>query len=364
MRPRPPGRGTNATTHPAVTHAYAYDARGNRTTATVTTGGSTTTQTRTHNPANQTTSSGFTYDGAGNLTADPAAGTIAYTAGDQMASVTQAGTTYNYTYAGVGNGELVRNETPGGTYSYTYGTTGAVGRPAIERVTLDGNTAHLDNDPTGQPVQIRTSTGQDLLYIYDGLGSPVALLSNFNTTAFAYSFDPYGVAELEQTSGGNATVQTPFLYTGGLHDRTTDWIKNGARYYAPTEGRWTQYDTLDAPLDPANANRYAYAANNPVNYVDPTGRVTAGQLAGGAVATALGVVGVGVICGTTLGIGCAVAAGIGVEAAAGAIGGGVQARMDGTSVSEGVRDGAVLGAVTGGVGATGVGLFVKGAHAL
>ncbi|GGC18607.1 type IV secretion protein Rhs [Cellulomonas carbonis] len=266
--------GTNATTHPAVTHTYAYDARGNRTTATVTTGGATTTQTRTHNAANQTTSTGFTYDGAGNLTADPAAGTIAYTAGDQMASVTKAGTTYNYTYAGTGNGELLRNQTPSGTYSYTYGTTGAVGRPAIERVTLDGNTAHLDNDPTGQPVQLRTSTGQDLLYIYDGLGSPVALLSNFNTTAFAYSFDPYGVAELESTSGGNATVQTPFLYTGGLHDRTTDWIKNGARYYAPTEGRWTQYDTLDAPLDPANANRYAYAANNPINYLDPLGRAS------------------------------------------------------------------------------------------
>ncbi len=28
-------------------------------------------------------------------------------------------------------------------------------------------------------------------------------------------------------------------------------------------------DTLDAPLDPSNANRYTYAANNPVNYVDP-----------------------------------------------------------------------------------------------
>jgi RHS repeat-associated protein len=120
--------------------------------------------------------------------------------------------------------------------------------------------------------QLRTSTGQDLLYVYDNIGSPVALITNFNTTAFQYSFDPYGVAEVDQTSGGNAIHQTPFLHTGGLHDRTTGWIKQGARYYNPTEGRWTQHDTLDTPLDPLNANRYAYAANNPVNYIDPEGR--------------------------------------------------------------------------------------------
>ncbi|WP_188484782.1 RHS repeat domain-containing protein [Cellulomonas carbonis] len=334
--------GTNATAHPAVTHAYAYDARGNRTSATVTTGGSSTTQTRTHNAANQTTSSGFTYDGAGNLTADPAAGTIAYTAGDQMASVTKAGTTYDYTYAGVGNGELVRNETPGGTYSYTYGTTGAVGRPAIERVTLDGNTAHLDNDPTGQPVQIRTSTGQDLLYIYDGLGSPVALLSNFNTTAFEYSFDPYGVAELETTSGGNATVQTPFLYTGGLHDRTTDWIKNGARYYTPTEGRWTQHDTLDAPLDPANANRYAYAANNPINYIDPTGRFSWAEFGGNALGAFVGAL---IIVPAALGggpVGAAAGAAVG-GCIGGAVAEGTSAALSGGSASQGDIGGACLG---------------------
>lgn len=264
------GTASDGSALPATSYAYAYDARGNRTTATV--NGVATT--RTHNAANQITTTGFTYDGAGNLTTDPTAGAIAYTAGDQMASVTRSGTTYSYTYAGVGNGELVHHNTPDGTYAYTYGAQGSSRRPVIQQVTKSGSVAHLDNDPTGKPVQLRTSTGQDLLYVYDGLGSPVALITSSNTTAFQYSFDPYGVADLQQTSGGNATVQTPFLFTGGLDDRTTDWTLNTARYYNAGEGRWTQYDTLDAPLDPLNANRYAYAANNPVNYIDPTGQAS------------------------------------------------------------------------------------------
>ncbi|NKY38695.1 RHS repeat-associated core domain-containing protein [Cellulomonas septica] len=94
------------------------------------------------------------------------------------------------------------------------------------------------------------------------------------------------LAELEQPSGGSAVEQTPFLYTGGLDDRTTDWTLNSVRYYSAKEGRWTQQDVIDAPLDPMNGNRYAYAANDPINFVDPTGEVSSC----GAVAVGLGAV--------------------------------------------------------------------------
>ena len=102
--------------------------------------------------------------------------------------------------------------------------------------------------------------------------TPLRLLTDFASQAYAYSYDPYGVAVLTESSGGNGEVQNPFLFQGGIKDRATGWVHFGARWYNPSTGRWTQQDTLDAPLDPADANRYAFAGNDPVNTIDPTGR--------------------------------------------------------------------------------------------
>jgi RHS repeat-associated protein len=109
-------------------------------------------------------------------------------------------------------------------------------------------------------------------------GSPLALITQNNAVSDAWEHDPYGVADLTEQSV--TQTYTPFMYTGGLNDRVTGWTLNGARYYDAGEGRWTQMDTLDAPLDPSNANRYAYAANNPVSYTDPTGRATGADFVG------------------------------------------------------------------------------------
>lgn len=56
-------------------------------------------------------------------------------------------------------------------------------------------------------------------------------------------------------------------------DRATGWVHFGNCLYNPTTGRWTQQDTLDAPLDPTNANRDAYGGCDPINGLDPTGEL-------------------------------------------------------------------------------------------
>jgi RHS repeat-associated protein len=111
------------------------------------------------------------------------------------------------------------------------------------------------------------------LYVYHGTGNPAALLASGAYTAFAYDYDPYGVRALTTDSGGNGTTQNPYTFKAGIQDRVTGWVKFGARWYDPTLGRWTRQDTLDAPLNPANANRYAFTANDPINNGDPSGMV-------------------------------------------------------------------------------------------
>jgi len=71
---------------------------------------------------------------------------------------------------------------------------------------------------------------------------------------------------------------TPYAFHAGIKDPGSGLVKFGLRWYNPITGTWTQQDTLDSPLDPANANRYAYAGDDPINNSDPRGTLTASQI--------------------------------------------------------------------------------------
>jgi len=65
-------------------------------------------------------------------------------------------------------------------------------------------------------------------------------------------------------------VDTWFVLRSG-QDRTTGYIKFGARWYDPATVTWTQQDIYNTPLSPGNANRYLYAGGDPINVADPLG---------------------------------------------------------------------------------------------
>lgn len=286
------------------TYAYGYDAAGNRTSSSVT-GTSPSSQSLTFNAGNQISSTGYAYDGSGNQTAQPGH-TAAFNGNGQQTSTVTGGTTTTYSYAGVDQNELLSQTTQTGggpTYAYTYGRTDRNGLPIIQTETRTSGTsvatAYIAHDPTGVPVMIQTSTGTVALYLYDGRNNPIGLLTDFNSTAYVYSFDPYGTATLTANSGGSGVSENPYLYGGGLQDRATGHLKFGARWYDPATGTWTQQDTRDTPLDPGNANRYQYAAADPINNADSTGTNVFTLVLGYALFVA-GVVGAAACVGTVL----------------------------------------------------------------
>ena len=138
-----------------------------------------------------------------------------------------------------------------------------------------GQTKYVFDDPTtGQPLGIVTSADQACMLVFDGTDNPVGLLTNSASVAFTYKDDPWGVQTLTSGGTGNGAPQNPYVFHAGIKDPGSGLVKFGLRWYNPITGTWTQQDTLDSPLDFANANRYAYAGDDPINNLNPSGRLS------------------------------------------------------------------------------------------
>jgi RHS repeat-associated protein len=100
-------------------------------------------------------------------------------------------------------------------------------------------------------------------YIHDGLGSTLALINQSGTPAVQYSYEPFG-----KTQSSNPTFQNPFQFTGRENDGTgLSYYR--ARYYSQQMQRFVSEDPIE--LLGGDPNFYAYAGNNPINFIDPLG---------------------------------------------------------------------------------------------
>jgi RHS repeat-associated protein len=265
-----------------ISWAYTYDAAGNRLTA-KRGGDVTSSQTLTYNTVGQITSDGYSYDGVGNLVKAPGQ-TFTYNGAQQMTSSTKDGVTTRYEYAGSDMNKLLSQATDGGAeYDYTYGTSDSNGVPVIASRTITGTgTASVISDPgTGQPLDLQTTDGTTSMWVIDGTGNPVAAIADTGKTAYTVSYDPYGVETVNIGGDSAQWQQNPYGFKSGLRSSSTDngLTKFGYRWQSNVTGGWIERDTLDAPLNPSNANRYAYAGADPINNSDPNGRGFVSSLA-------------------------------------------------------------------------------------
>ena len=262
---------TKATNVNGKTYEYDYDTRGNRKTAKV---DGTTTQTLAYNSANQITTTGNTYETRGNQTrtSQPEIATLSYNAADQMTSATGPGGQGSYTYAGSDQVEL----TQAGSIKLDYGRDDQHGMAWLQSWTNGVNpTVYIERDGIGTPLGIRIGL-TDYAYVLDGLGSVVAIVGSTNTVAASYKYDPYGVVQPDSNENGLGQPNI-IRYAGGTYDTNTRLTKYGQRWYNPNQSRFTQQDSLGFIGNPQHGNRYAYAGDNPISYVDPSGQMPEGE---------------------------------------------------------------------------------------
>ena len=131
-----------------------------------------------------------------------------------------------------------------------------------------GSTLAFTRTPGGSLVSMRSGTSH-FYYIFDALGSVIAMTDGSGAIAASYTYDPYGTTLT--ASGAQASVN-PFRFASGYFDSATGLLKFGTRYYDSSLGRWTQRDSVAGSIANPNAmDRYVYVGDSPVNLTDVSG---------------------------------------------------------------------------------------------
>ncbi|MFD7446442.1 LamG-like jellyroll fold domain-containing protein [Streptomyces sp. NPDC059909] len=237
-----------------ATEVYGYDASGNRTRV----GGDT-----------------YTYDARNRLTSDGHS-TYLYTARGTMSAVTDEGGSQTavkadafnrvisegdrtYTYDGMDRVLNAKDETGSELFSFRYSGAG-------NDVASDGVSSY-SRDADGSLLGVKT--GATAVLALTDLHSDV--IGQFTDSGEALTgsttYSPFG--KVLQTAGmlGNLGYQS------GWTDPETAKVNMAARWYSPQTGQFNSRDTVsNDPLpESVNANQYAYANQNPMTGVDPTG---------------------------------------------------------------------------------------------
>ncbi|MCU7850128.1 MAG: hypothetical protein KZQ89_19490 [Candidatus Thiodiazotropha sp. (ex Lucinoma kastoroae)] len=211
--------------------------------------------------------------------------TYSYTANGELTEKTENGVITHFTYDVLGN--LMQVRLPGDvTIDYVIdGRKRRIGKKVNgERVQgflykdqlnpiaeLDGTNNIISRFVYGTKINVpdyMIREGISYRIVSDHLGSP-RLVINTETGEVVQrmDYDAWGNVILDNNPGFQ-----PFGFAGGIYDQHTGFVKFGARDYDPVAGRWTAKDPIE--FNGKDANLYAYARLDPVNWFDPTGLET------------------------------------------------------------------------------------------
>ncbi len=153
---------------------------------------------------------------------------------------------------------------------------------------LGGDLLYRDNISSGTTTDYLRAGGvsvgrlknSTITYIHkDHLGSPVAATDTSGSVLWREHYLPFGEKITEASANRNDEG-----FTGHVADSSTGLAYMQARYYDPVAGRFLSNDPMAfAPDSPISFNRYAYVANDPINRIDPDGKVFRIIVSGGKI---------------------------------------------------------------------------------
>ncbi|MGH8174771.1 MAG: RHS repeat-associated core domain-containing protein [Steroidobacter sp.] len=270
----------------------------------------------------------YTYDARGNITAKTGVGTYSYTANvagcsyyahpqvHAVRQITGASATLNFCYDANGNmtnrngtsltwfannfpKAITKDASNSSTFQYT--PTGRRWRHVYRDAgstythTYIGNLVEKVVGPSttdwkhyvfvnGEAIAlyIRSSNGAKTTnyFVKDNLGGMAAIVRNSGTWTVRESFEAFGERRNPTSWSGppSATDLTKMRdttrrgFTSHEHLDSTGLIHMNGRVFDPVIGRFVSADPfVQAPYFSQSLNRYSYAFNNPLRYIDPSG---------------------------------------------------------------------------------------------
>ncbi|PWW67108.1 RHS repeat-associated core domain-containing protein [Actinokineospora spheciospongiae] len=253
---------------------YAYDEAGQLTTAT--------------NGAVAARGQTLAYDGIGNITANARVGDYSYDPAHPHAVTTAGANTYAYDGAGLmtsgagreltwdGDNLLASVTRSGVTTTHTYDAEGT----RIQQSDGTGTHRHL-----GEGYEVDVTAGTTTKYV--SIAGVLAARKDGASTYWVHT-DQQGSIQAETdaagaevhrkeyaafgeiTASGGSLATEPRGFTGQRQD-ASGLVYLNARYYDPVLGRFISPNPVVDGEDTIGLNRYAYAANDPVNHTDKSG---------------------------------------------------------------------------------------------
>jgi len=253
----------------AVAQSYEYDGFGNRWVPSSTQALNVLTPTSQQTwfgltPTNQI--QGIGYDGSGNqIQVNPFVAT--YDAENRMTEVHESSPvneTYTYTYDG--EGRRVQKTANGVTTTYVHDGFGNLAAEYGEAVSAAGR-QYLTVDHLGSTRLITDAQG-NVVHRYDYLPFGEGLDAGVDGRSTYYS-----VGAFPDSPSDGLSVK----FTSKERDSETGLDYFGKRYYGSSMGRFITTDpvviTTERLMNPQQLNLYAYVANNPLRFIDPTGEI-------------------------------------------------------------------------------------------